>query len=104
VEFVTAFAMNKLKLTPSATESAGSFIFAHEVTKYSVKEAAIAFELPMVEEVKPVERLHMFVLNDQGKVVEQGPMPVITENGDLAKVVLEEDIVSRFVTTGTRVA
>ncbi len=103
-EFVTAFAMNKLKLTPTAAGGAGSFIFAHEVTKYSVKEAAIAFELPIIEEVTPVERLYMFILNDQGKIVEQGPMPVVTENGDLARVVLEEDVVSRFVATGTRVA
>lgn len=103
-EFVTAFAMNKLKLTPTASGGAGSFIFAHEVTKYSVKEAAIAFELPIIEEVTPVERLYMFILNDQGKIVEKGPMPVVTENGDLARVVLEEDVVSRFVATGTRVA
>lgn len=104
VEFVTAFAMNKLKLTPGAASGAGSFIFAHEVTKYSVTEAAISFELPIIEEVTSVERLYMFVLDEQGKVVNQGPMPVVTENGDLAKIVLEEDVVSRFVATGTRVA
>ena len=104
VEFVTAFAMNKLKLTPSAAGGTGSFIFAHEVTKYSVSEAAIAFELPVIEEVKPVERLHLFILDENGKVIQQGPMPVVTENGNLAKVVLEEDVVSRFVATGTRVA
>ncbi|HXH74770.1 MAG TPA: hypothetical protein VNJ08_07375 [Bacteriovoracaceae bacterium] len=104
VEAVTLFAMNKLGMVPTQTASTGSFLFAHDVTRLAVQEAAIEFELPMIENVPLVQRLEVFILNDQGVVVNHLPLPVINENGDLARVVLEEDVVSRYVKTGTRVA
>lgn len=103
-EFVTAFAMNKLGMIPQRTANAGSFIFAHDVTKLAVTEAAVEFELPMIENVPLVQRLELFVLNDKGVVIERGPLPVVSENGDIARVVLEEDVVARYTKTGTRVA
>lgn len=103
-EAITLFAMNKLGLVPTQSSSAGSFIFAHDVTRLAVQEAAVEFELPMIESVPLVQRLELFVLDDKGVVVKQQPIPVINENGDLARVVLEEDVVSRYVKTGTRVA
>lgn len=103
-EFVTAFAMNKLGMIPERTANAGSFIFAHDVTRLAVQEAAVEFELPMIENVSLVQRLELFVLNDKGVVVKRSPLPVVSENGDIARVVLEEDVVSRYVKTGTRVA
>lgn len=103
-EFVTAFAMNKLGMIPERTASAGSFIFAHNVTKLAVQEAAVEFELPMIEDVPLVQRLELFVLDDKGVVVDRNPLPVVTENGDIARVVLEEDVVSQYVKTGMRVA
>ena len=104
VEVVTAFAMNKLGMVPERTASAGSFIFAHDVTKLAVQEAAVEFELPMIDNVPLVQRLELFVLNDKGVVVQRGPLPVVSENGDIARVVLEEDVVSRYTKTGVRVA
>lgn len=103
-EFVTAFAMNKLGMVPTRTASAGSFIFAHDVTKIAVSEAAIEFELPMIENVPLVQRLELFVLDEKGVVIKRSPLPVVSENGDIARVVLEEDVVARYVKTGTRVA
>jgi hypothetical protein len=104
VELVTAFAMNKLGMIPERTASPGSFIFAHDVTRLAVQEAAIEFELPMIENVPLVQRLELFVLNDKGVVIQRGPLPVVSENGDIARVVLEEDVVSRYTKTGIRVA
>jgi tetratricopeptide (TPR) repeat protein len=104
VEVLTAFAMNKLGMVPSRTAPPGSFIFAHDVTKLAVQEAAIEFELPMIENVPLVQRLEVFILNDKGVVIQHGPLPVVSENGDIARVVLEEQIVSHYTKTGMRVA
>ncbi len=98
------FAMNQLGMVPEHATSPGNFLFGYEATKLAVSEAAIEFELPMIEEVKPVQRLELFVLNDKGVVVKRGPLPVVSENGDTARIVLEEDVVARYVRTGTRVA
>ena len=103
-EVVTAFAMNKLGMVPERTASPGSFIFAHDVTRLAVQEAAVEFELPMIENVPLVQRLELFVLDDKGVVINRGPLPVVSENGDIARVVLEEDVVARYVKTGARVA
>lgn len=103
-EALTLFAMNKLGLAPTQTAGPGSFIFAHDVTRLAVQEAAIEFELPMIENVPLVQRLQLFVLNDKGVVVTKTPLPVVSENGDIARIVLEEDVVARYVKTGTRVA
>jgi hypothetical protein len=103
-EFVTAFAMNKLGMVPERTANPGSFVFAHNVTRLAVQEAAVEFELPMIEEVPLVQRRELFVLDDKGVVVDRRPLPIVSENGDIARVVLEEDVVARYVKTGTRVA
>lgn len=103
-EVLTAFAMNKLGMYPSNPANTGSFIFAHDVTRLAVQEAAIEFELPMIETVPPLKRLEVFILDDKGKIITQTPLPIVTANGDIAKVVLEEDAVSRYVKTGTRIA
>lgn len=104
VEAVTAFAMNKLGMIPERSANPGSFIFAHDVTRLAVQEAAIEFELPMIENVPLVQRLEVFILDDKGVVIHRGPLPVVSENGDIARVVLEEDVVSRYTKTGARVA
>jgi hypothetical protein len=101
---VTAFAMNKLGMVPERTASPGSFIFAHDVTRLAVQEAAVEFELPMIENVPLVQRLELFILDEKGVVIQREPMPVVSENGDIARVVLEEDVVARYIKTGTRVA
>jgi tetratricopeptide (TPR) repeat protein len=98
------FAMNKLGMVPNESTSPGSFMFGYEATKLAAQEAAIEFELPMIENVPPIQRLEVFVLDDKGVVVKRGPLPVVSENGDLARIVLEEDVVARYVRTGTRVA
>ncbi|HXH32167.1 MAG TPA: hypothetical protein VNJ01_15285 [Bacteriovoracaceae bacterium] len=103
-EVVTAFAMNKLGMAPTQTTGPGSFLFAHSVTRLAVQEAAVEFELPMIEEVPVVQRLELFVLSEEGVIVDHHPLPVVSENGDIARVVLEEDVVSKYVKTGTRVA
>ncbi len=103
-EFLTYFAMNKLGMYPSQTANPSSFVFAHDVTRLAVQEAAIEFELPMIEVVPPVKRTEIFILTDKDTILHQSPLPVISENGDIAKVVLEEDVVARYVKTGTRVA
>jgi hypothetical protein len=36
--------------------------------------------------------------------VKQEPLAMVSENGSIAKVVLEEDVVARYIKTGTRVA
>ena len=102
--FVTAFAMNKLGMIPERTTSPGTFIFAHEVTRLAVQEAAVEFELPMIENVPLVQRLELFIMDDKGVVIERASLPVVSENGDLARIVLEEDVVSRYAKTGLRVA
>jgi tetratricopeptide (TPR) repeat protein len=104
VEAITAFAMNKLGMIPERTANPGSFVFAHSVTRLAVQEAAVEFELPMIDNVPLVQRLELFVLNSKGVVVHRGPLPVVSENGDIARVVLEEDVVSRYIKTGSRVA
>ncbi|MGE3611146.1 MAG: hypothetical protein AB7I27_16260 [Bacteriovoracaceae bacterium] len=104
VEFITQFAMNKLGMMPTQTTNPGSFIFAHDMTKLAVQEAAIEFELPMIANVPPVQRLQLYVLNEKNEVVSKASLPVISENGDIARVVLEEDVVARYTKTGTRIA
>jgi len=104
LETLTLFAMNKLNMVPTQSSSRGSFLFAHNVTKLAVQEAAVEFELPMIENVPLVQRLELFILDDKGVVKIKLPLPVISDNGDIARVVLEEDVVSRYVKTGTRVA
>jgi hypothetical protein len=103
-EALTMFAMNKLGMFRSQNTGPGTLIFAHDVTKLAVSEAAIAFELPMIEESPAAERLSLIVLDEQGKFVTSTSLPVISENGDLARVILEEDAVSRYAKTGMRVA
>jgi len=103
-DLIASFAMNKLGMAPSNTSNPGSFLFAHQVTKLAVQEAAVEFELPMIENVPLVQRLQVFVLDSKGVIIAQSPLPVISENGDIARIVLEEDVVSRYVKTGTRVA
>ena len=103
-EVITVFAMNKLGMIPGQTTNPGSFIFAHDLTKLAVQEAAIEFELPMIEVVPPVQRMALYVLNEKGVVVSKSPLPIVSENGDIARLVLEEDVVARYVKTGTRVA
>lgn len=103
-EAIAAFAMNKLGMSPTSAGGAGSFIFAHNVTKFAVQEAAVQFELPIIEQVSPLKRLQLFVLDEKGKVLESNPIPVITENGNIARLVLEEDAVYNYVKVGTRVA
>ncbi len=98
------FAMNQLGMVPGNATSAGSFVFGYEATKLAVSEAAIEFELPMIENVPPVQRIELFILDDKGVVLKRGPLPVVSENGDIARVVLEEDVVARYVRTGSRVA
>jgi hypothetical protein len=58
----------------------------------------------MIDNVPPVQRLELFVLDERGVIVKRGPIPVVSENGDLARVVLEEDVVARYWKTGSRVA
>ena len=104
VEFATAFAMNQLGLVPTKTAGVGSFIFAHDMTRLAVQEAAVEFQLPMIENVPLVQRLELFVLDEKGVVIGHQPIPVVSENGDIARVVLEEDAVARYTKTGIRVA
>jgi hypothetical protein len=96
--------MNQLGLAPTQTAGAGSFMFAHSVTKLAVQEAAVEFELPMIDSVPLVQRMEMYVLDEKGVVISHSPLPVISENGDIARIVLEEDVTARYVKTGTRVA
>ncbi len=104
VEFITAFAMNQLGMMPTNTAGAGSFIFAHNMTRLAVQEAAVEFELPMIDSVPLVQRMEVYILDEKGVLVTHSPLPVISENGDIARVVLEEDVSARYVKTGTRVA
>lgn len=104
VEALTLFAMNKLGMVPTERTNPGSFMFAHNVTKLAVQEAAVEFELPMIEKTDVIQRLELFVLNDKGVIIKKLPLPIISENGDIARVVLEEDVVARYTKTGTRVA
>lgn len=101
---LTAFAMNTLGMTPEKTESPGGFIFGYEATKLAVNEAAISFELPMIEASPKLADYNLFILDEKGKILKQDSIAVISENGAIAKLVLEEDAVSRYVKTGTRVA
>lgn len=104
VEFITTFAMDKLGMAPTKTADAGNFMFAHSMTKLAVEEAAIEFELPMIENVPLVQRLEVFVLDNKGAIKAHAPLPVVSENGDIARVVLEEDVVARYTKTGMRIA
>ena len=101
---LSAFAMNTLGMTPEKTGSPGGFIFGYEATKLAVNEAAISFELPMIEESPKLNDYVLCILDDKGKILKQESLAVISENGAIAKLVLEEDAVSRYVKTGTRVA
>lgn len=103
-EILTAFAMEKLGMTPGSFNSTGGFIFAHDVTKLAVQEAAIQFELPMIEQVPKLTRYEIIITDSKGAILKREPMSVISENGDIARLVLEEDVVARYVKTGTRVA
>ena len=101
---LTAFAMNTLGMRPDSFNTTGSFVFAHDVTKVAVTEAAIAFELPMIEASPKLKDYELVIMDEKGKVVKTEPLAIISENGEIAKVVLEEDVVSRYWKTGTRVA
>jgi F0F1-type ATP synthase gamma subunit len=101
---IATFAMNKLGMVPGPSAGPGTFMFGYEATKLAVQEAAISFELPMIDQVAPVQRLELFVLDEKGVVVRQLPLPVVSENGDIARIVLEEEAVARYWKTGSRVA
>lgn len=101
---LSAFAMNTLGMTPEKTNSPGGFIFGYEATKLAVNEAAISFELPMIEASPKLADYNLYILDEKGKILKQETLAVISENGAIAKLVLEEDAVSRYVRTGTRVA
>lgn len=101
---LTTFAMNTLGMSPQNTSSPGGFIFGFEATKFMANEAAISFELPMIEESPKLKDYVLFILDEKGKIVKEESLAVISENGAIAKLVLEEDAVSRYVKTGTRVA
>ncbi len=103
-EAITLFAMNTLGMVPNSPMDAGGFMFAHNVTKLAVTEAAIEFELPVIEKFPKILKSEIFVMNKQGQIVAQSPLTVINDNGDLAEVILEEEVVSRYVKTGARVA
>ncbi len=103
-EVLTAFAMNKLGMAPSATGGNGDFIFGYHATKLAVQEAAISFELPMIESSSKLKDYVLTVMDEKGNVIKTETLAIITENGDIARVVLEEDVVSRYVKTGTRLA
>lgn len=101
---IAAFAMNVLKLYPSRSTNPGDFIFAHQVTTLAVTEAAIEFELPVIEKKENLKRLGLYILDESDKVIEIRPLALITETSDLARLVLEENVVSQYVATGSRVA
>lgn len=101
---IAAFAMNVLKLYPSRSAGPGGFIFAHQVTTLAVTEAAIEFELPVIEKKESLKRLGLYVMDDKGKVITVRPLVLISETSDLARLVLEENVVSQYAATGTRVA
>ncbi len=101
---LAAFAMNTLGMTPHGADSPGAFVFGYEATKVAANHAAIAFELPMIEETPKLKDYHLFILDDKGKILKQESIAVVSENGAIAKLVLEEDAVARYVKTGTRVA
>jgi hypothetical protein len=103
-EIVTAFAMNTLGMRPENFQTTGGFIFAHDVTRLAVQEASISFELPAIENVPAVQDLDFVFKDAQGQIVQQGPLAIVSENGSVARLVLEEDIVAHYVKTGTRVA
>jgi hypothetical protein len=103
-EIITAFAMNTLGMRPESFQTTGSFIFAHDITRLAVQEAAISFELPMIEESPKLKDFDLLVLDSADKIVKQEPLAIVSENGSIAKVVLEEDVVARYIKTGTRVA
>lgn len=103
-EVLTAFAMNTLGMAPSATGGNGDFIFGYHATKLAVQEAAISFELPMIESSPSLREYDLTIMDEKGNVIKSEPLPLITENGDIARVVLEEDVVARYVKTGTRIA
>lgn len=101
---LTSFAMNTLGMNPGKSTSAGEFAFGYEATRLGVTEAAIEFELPMIESSPKLKDYELFILDEKGKILKQESFPIISENGAIAKLVLEEDVVSRYVKTGVRVA
>ncbi len=101
---LTSFAMDRLGMAPNNATAAGSFVFGHQATLMAVNEAAISFELPMIEKSPKLKDYNLCILDGSGKIIKQEPFAIISENGEIAKVVLEEDVVSRYVKTGTRVA
>lgn len=101
---IGAFAMNILGLTPKNTNTAGSVIFAHQMTTLAVTQMAIQFEVAMMEETSPLARLGLYVLDEKGKVVEIKPLALITQTSDLAKTILEEEALFQYTRRGTRVA
>lgn len=103
-EVITAFAMNTLGMRPDNFQTTGSFIFAHDVTRLAVQEAAISFELPMIESAPAPKDLDLVIRDSKNNLVKQEHLALVSENGGIAKLVLEEDVVSRYVRTGTRVA
>ena len=96
--------MNTLGMGPTNSTGPGSFVFAVDVMHAGVKEVAIAFELPMIDSSPKLNDYKLFILDETGKVLQEEPLAIISENGEIAKLVLEEDVVSRYVKTGTRVA
>ena len=101
---LTSFAMNSLGMAPTSFKDTGSFVFAANATQIGVNEAAIAFELPMIESSPKLKDYQLFILDQKGKILKREPLAIISENGEIAKLVLEEDVVSRYVKTGTRMA
>ena len=101
---LTSFAMNSLGMKPASFQDTGSFVFATNATQVGVNEAAVAFELPMIEKSPKLKDYELIILDEKGNVLKKEPLAIISENGEIAKLVLEEDVVSRYVKTGTRVA
>lgn len=106
-ELVASFALTILGLRPQKIPSGatqGDVILSSTINKVSAFEASVQFELPAIEKSKSPSVLQFFILNEKKEEVKSGDLPVISFNNQIAKTVLEEDALKRYVRTGLRVA
>lgn len=102
-EVVAAFAVNMLGLVPKNSAHVGRYSASHSALTLAAHEAAIAFEVPVIEKGKLPQELWLSVLDAKGALVKSAPLSVLTHLEDIARQSLEEDGSQRILRTGVRV-
>lgn len=103
-EVMAAFAVNMLGLGPRKVTDVGRFTATHNLMTVAAHEAAIAFEVPIIQPGTAPQEFWLVIRDSKGQEVATSPWSVVTHLEDVARQNLEEESSQRILRTGVRVA